>query len=105
MPHELCRAGRSAGDITGFGLAIGFTVAAGAYAVGGVSGTAFNPAVTFSAMLMGLLDWPNFWIYLLAQVLAAAAAAITFRYLNPGDVLDGSLPELSKSSSSGKVAA
>ena len=28
-----------------FGLAIGFTVAAGAAAVGGISGGAFNPAV------------------------------------------------------------
>jgi aquaporin Z len=86
-----------------FGLAIGFTVVVGAFAVGGVSGGAFNPAVMFGAMLMGLLDWSNFWIYLLAEVLAAAVAAITFRYLNPGDVEGGSLPKLSKSS--GKVTA
>src|SRR4249920_1098853 len=32
-----------------FGLAIGFTVAAGAFAVGGISGGAFNPAVTLGA--------------------------------------------------------
>jgi aquaporin Z len=74
-----------------FGLAIGFTVAAGAFAVGGVSGGAFNPAVTIGAMLMGLLNWSNIWIYLLAQVIGSAAAALTFRYLNPGDV-EGALP-------------
>ena len=35
-----------------FGLAIGFTVLAGAFAVGNVSGGAFNPAVAVSAMIM-----------------------------------------------------
>jgi aquaporin Z len=79
-----------------FGLAIGFTVTAGAAAVGSISGGAFNPAVMFGAMLMGLLDWSNFWIYLLAQVLAATLAAVTFRYLNPGDIEGGTLPGLPK---------
>lgn len=68
-----------------YGLAIGFTVAAGAVAVGTVSGGAFNPAVAFGATLMGLLSWSNIWIYLLANLLAAAAAAKTFLYLNPHD--------------------
>ena len=36
-----------------FGLAIGFTVAAGAFAVGGISGGAFNPAVTLGARHRG----------------------------------------------------
>jgi aquaporin Z len=68
-----------------FGLAIGFTVAAGAFAVGAVSGAAFNPAVAFGACLIGLINWPNIWIYLLAELVAAAVAAIVFRYLNPDD--------------------
>ncbi len=68
-----------------FGLAIGFTVAAGAAAVGGISGGAFNPAVAFGGMLMGFLGWSNFWIYLIAEVLAAVVAALVFRYLNPED--------------------
>jgi aquaporin Z len=72
-----------------FGLAIGFTVAAGAVAVGGVSGAAFNPAVAFGGMLMGFLPWQSFWIYLVAEVVGAAAAAVTFRYLNPEDPGDG----------------
>jgi len=74
-----------------FGLAIGFTVAAGAFAVGGISGGAFNPAVAFGAMLMGLLNWGNFYIYLIGNVLGAAVAAIAFTYLNPDDVLEGPL--------------
>jgi aquaporin Z len=74
-----------------FGLAIGFTVAAGAFAVGGVSGGAFNPAVAFGAMLMGLLNWGNFYIYLIGNVLGGAVAALVFRYLNPQDVIEGPL--------------
>ena len=68
-----------------FGLAIGFTFAAGTFAVGVVSGGAFNPAVAFGAMLMGLINWSDFWIYLIANALGAAVAAMTFRYLNPDD--------------------
>ena len=37
-----------------FGLAIGFTVVAGAFAVGGISGGAFNPAVTLGAAVGGM---------------------------------------------------
>jgi len=74
-----------------FGLAIGFTVATGAFAVGSISGGAFNPAVAFGAMLMGLINWGNFYIYLIGNVLGAAVAAIAFKYLNPDDVLEGPL--------------
>jgi aquaporin Z len=74
-----------------FGLAIGFTVAAGAFAVGSVSGAAFNPAVAFGAMLMGLVNWGNFYIYLIANLLGGAVAAIAFTYLNPDDAGEGPL--------------
>ena len=74
-----------------FGLAIGFTVTAGAFAVGSISGGAFNPAVAFGAMLMGLVNWGNFYIYLIANVLGGVVAALAFIYLNPDDVLEGPL--------------
>lgn len=74
-----------------FGLAIGFTVAAGAFAVGSVSGGAFNPAVAFGATVMGILSWQNIWIYLLANPLGAIVAALAFRYLNPEDDVSGGL--------------
>ncbi len=77
-----------------FGLAIGFTFGAGAFAVGAVSGAAFNPAIAFGAMLMGLLNWGNFYIYLIAELLAAVVAALAFRYLNPDDVAEGPLAGL-----------
>ncbi len=79
-----------------FGLAIGFTVMAGAFAVGGVSGGAFNPAVAFGGTLMGLFGWGNLWIYFIAELLAAAVAAITFRMLNPDDAGDSPLAKLPK---------
>jgi aquaporin Z len=77
---------RETADNHYYGLAIGFTVLAGAFAVGGVSGGAFNPAVAFGISIAGLVSWGMIWIYLVAETLGAAAAAFVFRYLNPSDV-------------------
>ena len=69
-----------------YGLAIGFTVLAGAYAVGPVSGGAFNPAVALGATLIGLFDPGTFGVYLIGHVAAAATAAGLFKVINPADV-------------------
>jgi aquaporin Z len=69
-----------------YGLAIGFTVLAGAVAVGGVSGGVFNPAVAVSLSGAGLLSWSMLWVYLAANLTAGALAAVAFRVLNPADV-------------------
>jgi aquaporin Z len=66
-----------------YGLAIGFTVAAGALAVGAVSGGAFNPAVAIGASVMGLFSWSHIWVYLVAELAGAAAAAYAFRLAHP----------------------
>jgi aquaporin Z len=68
-----------------FGLAIGFTVLAGAFAVGGISGGAFNPAVTLGAAVGGLFAWPTLWVYIVVQAIAGTAAGLTFLALNPDD--------------------
>jgi aquaporin Z len=68
-----------------YGLAIGFTVVAGAFAVGGISGGVFNPAVALGGAAMGLFAWSTFWIYLVVQLVAGAAAGFAFRALNPDD--------------------
>ncbi|MFV0457934.1 MAG: MIP/aquaporin family protein [Actinomycetales bacterium] len=68
-----------------YGLAIGFTVLAGAVAVGSVSGGAFNPAVGLGVALMGLVSWSSIWIYLLADLAGGAVAAIAFLVLNSDD--------------------
>ena len=65
-----------------FGLAIGFTVLAGAFAVGDISGGAFNPAVAIGASAMGLLPWSNIWVYLVADLLGGGLAALVFKTIN-----------------------
>lgn len=68
-----------------YGLAIGMTVMAGAFAVGGISGGAFNPAVAVGISILGISPWPNLWIYLAANFLGAAVAAGVFKMVNPED--------------------
>jgi len=68
-----------------YGLAIGFTVMTGAFAVGSVSGGAFNPAVAVGITAMGLSSAANIWIFLLANFAGGAAAAVTFKAVNPQD--------------------
>ena len=68
-----------------YGLAIGFTVAAGAFAVGGISGGVFNPAVALGGATAGIFAGSTIWIYLLAELVAGALAGVAFRALNPGD--------------------
>lgn len=67
-----------------YGLAIGFTVMVGAYAVGGISGGAFNPAVALGISLLGISATGNLWIYLVANLLGGAAAALVFNVLDLG---------------------
>lgn len=68
-----------------YGLAIGFTVLAGAFAVGNISGGAFNPAVAVGISFMGLASWSRIWIYFLAEFVGGAVAALVFKMMNPGD--------------------
>jgi aquaporin Z len=68
-----------------FGLAIGFTVVAGAFAVGGISGGSFNPAVTLGAATGGLFAWSTIWVYIVVELGEGMAAGLAFLALNPGD--------------------
>lgn len=72
-----------------YGLAIGFTVLAGAFAVGSVSGAAFNPAVAIGAMVMGLLSWGDIWVYLLANLAGGATAGVVFLFTQPAEKRGG----------------
>ncbi len=73
---------RSTSGNSFYGLAIGFTVLAGAYSVGAVSGGAFNP-VALGATLMGLFSAANIWVYLVANFAAAIAAVVFFKLVAP----------------------
>jgi aquaporin Z len=66
-----------------YGLAIGFTVVVGVFAVANVSGGALNPAVALGATMLGLVAWSKIWIYLVAELVAAVVAALVFKLVNP----------------------
>jgi aquaporin Z len=65
-----------------YGLAIGLTVTAGVYAVGPLSGGVFNPAVAVGVVGMGVVSVWSLWIYLVANLVAGAAAAGVFRLVH-----------------------
>ena len=74
-----------------YGLAIGFTVAAGAFAVGPVSGAAFNPAVGFGATLAAALfahgGWADLWLYAVGPLAGGAiGAGVHVLQARPGPV-------------------
>jgi len=68
-----------------YGVAIGMTVMTGAFAVGAVSGGAFNPAVATGITVMGLSLWSNFWVLIVGEVAGAVVAAITYKVINGTD--------------------
>lgn len=61
-----------------YGLAIGGSVLAGAYAVGSVSGGSFNPAVTLALGITGLVQWADLWVHLVGEVVGGVCAALVF---------------------------
>jgi len=70
-----------------YGVAIGFTVLGGAYAVGPVSGGAFNPAVGIGPIVVDMLagdgSLGNLWFYIVGPVAGAMLAVPVFRLQNP----------------------
>ena len=68
-----------------YGLAIGFTVMVMAYAVGGISGGAFNPAVAVGITVMHLIKATNLWIHLVADFGGGITAALAFKALSVAD--------------------
>ena len=74
-----------------YGLAIGLTVAAGAFSVGEISGGVFNPAVSFGPSVLSIIDPDiefanivshNFFIYYLgATVFGSLLASLLFNFL------------------------
>jgi aquaporin Z len=71
-----------------YGLAIGFTVMAGAVAGGPISGGAFNPAVGLGLILMQSFlvggGTGDLWLYLVGPMAGAVAAALVFRLQHAG---------------------
>ena len=67
-----------------YGLAIGFTVMAGAFAGGGISGGAYNPAVGTGPILVDVImgegnTLSNFWYYLVGPIVGAVTATYIYK--------------------------
>lgn len=67
-----------------YGLAIGFTVLAGAFAGGGISGGAFNPAVGIGPIVIHALagdgSFGNLWLYIAGPFAGAVLAATVYAF-------------------------
>jgi len=70
-----------------YGLAIGFTVLAAAFAGGSISGGAFNPAVGIGPTLTNAIfaggTMQYLWLYLVGPFLGGAIAGIWFKMSHP----------------------
>ncbi len=72
-----------------YGLAIGSTVMTGAFAMGGITGGAFNPAVGLGTAIIERIiagaGTPLVWIYAVGPLAGGAAAAYAFKFQHPGE--------------------
>src|SRR5436309_1015200 len=64
-------------------LAIGAALMVMVFAGGHISGGAFNPAVALRITVMGISSWNNIWMYLVADLVGGAVAAVIFQLVNP----------------------
>lgn len=70
----------------GVALAFGLTVLTMAYAVGGISGGHFNPAVTLGLAIAGRSTWKELPPYWIAQLIGAAVAGAAIYAIASGQV-------------------
>ncbi len=70
--------------LMGVSLAFGLTVLTMAYAVGGISGGHFNPAVTVGLATAGRFSWSEVPKYVVAQVLGGIAGALVLYLIASG---------------------
>jgi aquaporin Z len=72
-----------------YGLAIGLTVTAAAFAGGPISGGAFNPAVGIGPIVISALlgggSVANLWLYLVGPFVGGAMAAVVYRVQQPSE--------------------
>ena len=69
-----------------YGLAIGLTVMAGAYSVGGLSGGVFNPAVSIGPSIVDFISGTGVsqyftWYYIVAPIIGSLIAVIHFNFI------------------------
>ncbi len=69
----------------GVGFAAGLAVLTAAYAVGGISGGHFNPAVSLGLAIAGRFEWKDLIGYWIAQLVGGALAAVIVYWIGTGD--------------------
>jgi aquaporin Z len=57
----------------------------GAFAVGSISGGAFNPAVAVGIAVMKLVNFSQIWIHLVADLAGGLMAGLVFKFINSDD--------------------
>jgi aquaporin Z len=71
-----------------YGLAIGFTIVVAAFAGGGISGGAFNPAVGIGPTLVNALigggSFTSLWLYVVGPLVGGVLAASVFKLQEQG---------------------
>jgi aquaporin Z len=70
--------------LMGVSLAFGLTVLTMAYAVGGISGGHFNPAVSIGLAMAGRFKWNEVPAYIVAQVAGGIAGALVLYLIATG---------------------
>lgn len=70
--------------LMGVSLAFGLTVLTMAYAVGGISGGHFNPAVSLGLAVAGKFSWKDFFPYVIAQVVGGTLGALVLYLIVSG---------------------
>lgn len=69
------------GNAVWAGVSIACVLMVSIYALGGISGANFNPAVSFALFMLGKLDGKTFVIYSLMQSLGGLCAALIYEFL------------------------
>ncbi len=70
--------------LLGVSFAFGLTVLTMAYAVGGISGGHFNPAVSVGLATAGRFDWKDVPYYVIAQIAGGIAGALVLYIIATG---------------------
>jgi aquaporin Z len=68
-----------------YGLAIGMIITAFTFAMGDISGAAFNPAVAIGLGISNISGFNNLWIYGVGEIVGAVLAAYVFLFVNGND--------------------
>jgi aquaporin Z len=95
-----------AGNPQYYGIAIGFTVIAGGYGGGSISGGCFNPAVALGIdAASSKLGFGLCIVYIVFELIGCALAAFFFRIVSPADFLDDKDDEIRPTSLSQKLSS